>query len=252
MIKRVKSKEEIPIDQIKQFKEQLKNSQKIVFFGGAGVSTASGIPDFRSSKGLYMQESGTRFSAEEMISHSFYKRNPKAFFDYYFEHLVFESAEPNDAHYFLAELEKKGKAVHIVTQNIDGLHQKAGSSIVHELHGTTLKNYCEKCATEYTLPELKKDKDGIPRCQKDGGIVRPAIVLYEEGLDQSVVQAAIEAIQSADMLIIAGTSLVVYPAAGLIRYFSGDYLVAINKTPIQVPTNTLVFEDSLSSIFSQL
>lgn len=239
-------------NKIEALKTQLANSNRIVFFGGAGVSTASGIPDFRSSKGLYRQESGTHVSAEEMISHTFYKRYPKEFFKYYFEHLVFEEAEPNEAHDFIKRLEEQGKEVSVVTQNIDGLHQKAGSSRVHELHGSVLNNYCTECLLHYEIDELELDKEGIPRCPKDGAIVRPDIVLYEEGLDQQVVQAAINDIQKADMLIIAGTSLVVYPAAGLIHYFTGDYLVAINKTPIQVPQGTLVFEDSISNVFSQL
>lgn len=237
---------------IKKLKHQFKDSQKIVFFGGAGVSTESGIPDFRSSKGLYMQESGTHVSAEEMISHTYYKRHPKEFFNYYFENLVFENAAPNEAHVFLRDLEEQGKEVSIVTQNIDGLHQKAGSSVVHELHGSVLRNYCTDCHVHYEIDELELDKDGIPRCPRDGAIVRPDIVLYEEGLDQNVVQAAVTDIQNADMLMIAGTSLVVYPAAGLIDYFNGDHLVAINKSTIRVPQNTLVFEDSISNVFSKL
>lgn len=239
-------------EKIEQLKEQLTDSQKIVFFGGAGVSTASGIPDFRSSKGLYFQDTKTQVSAEEMISHTFYKRHPKEFFKYYFEYLVYEDAEPNEAHDFLKELEDQGKDVHIVTQNIDGLHQKAGSTKVHELHGSVLRNYCTKCNTSYSIEELELDDDGIPRCPADDGIVRPDIVLYEEGLDQNVIQQAIDAIQTADMLMIAGTSLVVYPAAGLINYFNGDYLVAINKSSIRVPDNTLLFEDSIANVFEKL
>ncbi len=240
------------MDKIDQLKEQLANSQKIVFFGGAGVSTESGIPDFRSSEGLYMQDSGTQVSAEEMISHTFYKRYPKEFFKYYFENLVFEEAEPNEAHIFLKDLEDEGKDVSIVTQNIDGLHQKAGSTTVHELHGSTLRNYCTQCGNRYEISELELDEEGIPRCPNDGAIVRPDIVLYEEGLDQSVIQAAVQDISEADMLMIAGTSLVVYPAAGLIHYFNGDHLVAINKSPIRIPDDALVFEDSISNVFSKL
>lgn len=239
-------------NKIEQFKEQLANSQKIVFFGGAGVSTESGIPDFRSAEGLYMQEADARFSAEELVSHTFYKNYPKDFFNYYFENLVFEDAMPNEAHVFLKELEDSGKDVRVVTQNIDGLHQKAGSSIVHELHGSVLRNYCTKCHTWYDISELELDEDGIPRCSKDGALVRPDIVLYEEGLDQSVIEEAVHDIQTADMLIIAGTSLIVYPAAGLVNYFNGDYLVAINKTPITVPAGTLEFEDTISNVFSKL
>ena len=239
-------------DKIEQLKTQLADSQKVVFFGGAGVSTASGIPDFRSSKGLFMQDSGTHIPAEEIISHTVYKRHPEQFFNYYFEHLVFENAEPNEAHEFIKLLEDQGKEVSVVTQNIDGLHQKAGSSRVHELHGSVLTNYCTKCSMQYSLNELQLDEDGIPRCSKDGAIVRPDVVLYEEGLNQEVIQQAITDIQNADMLMIAGTSLVVYPAASLIHYFNGDYLVAINKTPIQVPQGTLVFEETISNVFSKL
>jgi len=239
-------------NQIEQLKEQIASSQNIVFFGGAGISTESGIPDFRSSKGIYMQETNTQVSAEEMISHTFYKEYPKAFFDFYFENLVYEDAEPNEAHDFLKNLEDQGKNVSIVTQNIDGLHQKAGSSRVHELHGSTLRNYCTECGRHYAIDELELDADGIPRCSLDGAIVRPDIVLYEEGLDQEVVEQAVEDIQKADMLIIAGTSLVVYPAAGLINYFNGDNLVAINKSSIRVPEGTLTFEDSISNVFSKL
>lgn len=238
--------------QITQFKKQLETSQNIVFFGGAGVSTESGIPDFRSAEGLFMRESGRQITPEEMISYTFFKRNPKEFFSYYFENLVFDEAEPNVAHTFLKDLEDQGKRVSIVTQNIDGLHQKAGSSIVHELHGTTLRNYCVDCYTHYENSELDLDEDGIPRCTKDGAIVRPDIVLYEEGLDQPTIQQAVEDIQHADMMIIAGTSLVVYPAAGLINYFNGDHLVAINKSPIRVPSGTLVFEDTISRVLSKV
>ena len=240
------------MNKIEQLQEQLADSQKIVFFGGAGVSTESGIPDFRSSEGLYMQDSGMQVSSEEIISHTFYKRYPKEFFAYYFKNLVFEDAEPNEAHAFLKDLEDQGKDISIVTQNIDGLHQKAGSTTVHELHGSTLRNYCTNCGNKYEISELELDEDGIPKCPNDGAIVRPDIVLYEEGLDQGVIQAAVKDISEADMLMIAGTSLVVYPAAGLINYFNGDYLVAINKSPIRIPENTLMFEDSISNVFSKL
>ena len=174
------------------------------------------------------------------------------FFKYYFENLVFEEAEPNEAHIFLKDLEDEGKDVSIVTQNIDGLHQKAGSTTVHELHGSTLRNYCTQCGNRYEISELELDEEGIPRCPNDGAIVRPDIVLYEEGLDQSVIQAAVQDISEADMLMIAGTSLVVYPAAGLIHYFNGDHLVAINKSPIRIPDDALVFEDSISNVFSKI
>lgn len=239
-------------DKIEQLKEEIADSQKIVFFGGAGVSTESGIPDFRSAEGLYMKETGTQFSAEEMVSDTFFKQQPKMFFENYFKNLVFADAEPNEAHIFLKELENKGKDVRIVTQNIDGLHQKAGSSIVHELHGSILRNHCTQCGTTYDLAELELDKEGIPRCPKDGAIIKPDVVLYGEMLDQNTIEQSVQDIQEADMMIIAGTSLIVYPAAGLINYFNGKYLVAINKTPITVPSDTLVFEDSISTVFAKL
>lgn len=187
-----------------------------------------------------------------MISNTFYKNYPKEFFSYYFKNLVYKDAKPNRTHKFLKELENKGKDIRIVTQNIDGLHQKSGSRIVHELHGSVLRNYCTKCGTNYKLSELKLDQDGIPRCENDDAIVRPDVVLYEENLDQRVLKNSIHDIQTADMLIIAGTSLIVYPAAGLINYFNGEYLVAINKTPISAPQGTLMFEESLSNVFSKL
>ena len=231
-------------------KEQLADSSKIAFFGGAGVSTASGIPDFRSAEGLFIQDRGYSYSAEQIISNSFYRQHPQEFFDYYYENLIYPEAEPNLAHQFLAELEKTGKDVSIITQNIDGLHQLAGSSKVYELHGSVLRNHCETCKTPYDLAAITKDAEGIPRCPLDGGIVRPDVVLYEEGLDQSVVNGAVAALMEADLLIVAGTSLVVYPAAGLIDYFNGKHFVVINKTPLQVrKPDALVFEATLDDVF---
>lgn len=238
---------------IKQFRNELNESDKIVFFGGAGVSTASGIPDFRSASGLFMQSTGKTYSAEEIISRSFFERNPEEFFDFYFDKLIYPDAKPNLAHSFLADLEKRGKDITIITQNIDGLHQQAGSQNVLELHGSVLKNYCLTCRKSYPLNELVRDKNGVPRCQEDSGIVRPEIVLYEEGLNQATIEATISAIEEADMLIVAGTSLIVYPAAGLINYFKGKYLVVINKTPIQTNlANALIFEAALNDVFSQM
>lgn len=237
---------------IKAFKKQLAESQMIVFFGGAGVSTESGIPDFRSSTGLYSENNRGHYSAEELVSYSFFKRYPDEFFDYYFKHLVFEEAEPNAGHLFLKELEDAGKDVHVITQNIDGLHQKAGSSKVYELHGSVRRNYCTKCGQPYDLSELELDTAGIPTCPLDHAIVRPDVVLYEENLDQNTMQGAISAIKRADMLIIAGTSLSVYPAAGLIRYFDGEHLVAINKSSLTVPAGTLIFEDSIGNVLAEL
>lgn len=211
----------------------LRESNNIVFFGGAGVSTESNIPDFRSPTGLYgeKKERTYPYSAETMLSHTFYERRPKDFFDFYFNEMIYPDALPNDAHKALVELEKMGKLKAIITQNIDGLHQKAGSTTVYELHGSVLRNYCEKCSRFYTLEEVMdaRDKDGIPRCKDDGAIIKPDVVLYEEGLDSNILMNAVEAIQKADCLIIGGTSLVVYPAAGLIDYFHGKYLVLINR-----------------------
>lgn len=240
-------------NKIQQFQEKLEQSNKIVFFGGAGVSTASGIPDFRSATGLFMQTTGKNFSAEEIISRSFFERYPEEFFEFYFDKLIYPEAKPNLAHKFLVDLEKRGKDVTIVTQNIDGLHQVAGSRNVLELHGTVLDNYCLQCNKAYSLEELTRDKQGVPRCKEDHGIVRPDIVLYEEGLNQQTIQDTISAIEEADMLMVAGTSLIVYPAAGLINYFKGEHFVVINKTPIHTYLpNALVFEDTLNEVFSRM
>lgn len=240
-------------DKLQAFQRQLAASKKVVFFGGAGVSTASGIPDFRSATGLFMQATGKNFTAEEIISRSFFERYPEEFFEFYFDKLIYPEAKPNLAHEFLVELEKAGKDVTVVTQNIDGLHQKAGSQRVLELHGTVLDNYCLLCDRHYSLVELTRDEKGIPRCKEDHGIVRPDIVLYEEGLNQQTIEAAITAIEEADMLIVAGTSLIVYPAAGLINYFKGKHFVVINKTPIHTYLpNALVFESTLNEVFGRM
>ncbi|MDR1321962.1 MAG: NAD-dependent protein deacylase [Gracilibacteraceae bacterium] len=225
----------------------INESRNIVFFGGAGVSTESGIPDFRSENGLYHAKSKYGRSPEEMLSHSFYVAQPEIFFAYYKENLVF-TAEPNAAHIALARLEEMGKLKAVVTQNIDGLHQKAGSKIVFELHGSIERNYCENCRASYdaayTLrPEACTGADAIvPRCAKCGGIVKPDVVLYEEPLDSAVMSGAIAAIEAADTMIVGGTSLVVYPAAGLLNYFNGKNLVLINKsaTPYDRRANLVV------------
>lgn len=240
-------------NKVRQFQSELSESDKIVFFGGAGVSTASGIPDFRSASGLFMQSTGKTYSAEEIISRSFFERNPEEFYDFYFDKLIYPDAKPNLAHSFLADLEKRGKDITIITQNIDGLHQQAGSQNVLELHGSVLENYCLTCGKSYSLNQLVRDEKGIPRCQEDAGIVRPDIVLYEEGLNQATIEATISAIEEADMLIVAGTSLIVYPAAGLINYFKGKHFIVINKTPIQTyQPNALIFEAALNDVFSQM
>ena len=204
----------------------------MVLFGGAGVSTESGIPDFRSADGIYSQDGIV--SPEQMVSRSFFDAHPKEFYDFYFGSMVFPDAQPNQAHRKLAELEQKGTLSAVITQNVDGLHQKAGSRNVLELHGSSLRNYCVRCRTPYTAEELaaahERASDGIPRCEC-GGIIRPDVVLYEEALDTDVLRGAIEAISRANLLLIAGTSLVVYPAAGLIDYFRGSHLAIVNRDP---------------------
>ena len=202
------------------------DSTNIVFFGGAGVSTESGIPDFRSEDGLYRQK--YKYSPEQVISHSFFMKYPEVFYEFYKEKMMCLDAKPNAAHNKLAELESSGKLNAVVTQNIDGLHQKAGNKTVYELHGSIHRNYCMKCKKFYDAKYVKNQK-GIPYCEC-GGMIKPDVVLYEEGLDGNVINAAIRAIASADTLIIGGTSLVVYPAAGFIDYFQGKHLVVINKS----------------------
>ncbi len=215
-----------PIEILRQWVEE---SNNIVFFGGAGVSTESGIPDFRSVDGLYHQKYD--YPPETILSHSFYKSNPKEFWRFYRDKMLCLDARPNPAHLRLAQWEAVGKLRAVVTQNIDGLHQKAGSKTVWELHGSVHRNYCERCGKFYTAEQIL-DSEGIPRCTC-GGPIKPDVVLYEEGLSQRVMEESVEAIAQADVLIIGGTSLVVYPAAGLIRYYGGNKLVVINKTPLE-------------------
>lgn len=212
--------------EVKKLQEIIDDSSKIVFFGGAGVSTESNIPDFRSADGLYQQQ--YKYSPEQIVSHSFFKRHTEAFYDFYKEKMMFLDAKPNKAHLKLAELEKAGKLTAIVTQNIDGLHQLAGSKKVYELHGSIHRNYCQRCMQFYDAAYVKYS-DGIPKC-KCGGTIKPDVVLYEEGLDSQIIENSIRAISEADTLIIGGTSLVVYPAAGFIDYFRGKHLVVINKS----------------------
>ena len=210
----------------------LAKTKSLVFFGGAGVSTESGIPDFRSVDGLYHQK--FRYLPEVMLSHSFYESHTAEFFDFYRKKLIVHGAKPNAAHLRLAKLERQGVCKAVVTQNIDGLHQAAGSQTVYELHGSTLRNYCTRCGKFYPVEFIEQaggQGDGIPRCTACGGIVKPDVVLYEEGLDEQTLENAVRAIAAADTLIVGGTSLAVYPAAGLLRYFRGDELVVINKQP---------------------
>ena len=209
-----------------QLQKMIDESSRIVFFGGAGVSTESGIPDFRSADGIYHQQ--YKYSPEQVVSHTFFMRYPEAFYEFYKEKMMALDAKPNPAHLKLAELEKAGKLTAVVTQNIDGLHQAAGSRNVYELHGSIHRNYCMKCGEFYDAGYVK-NCDGVPRCEC-GGMIKPDVVLYEEGLDQETIQGAVRAISRADMLLIGGTSLVVYPAAGFIDYFRGKYLAVINKS----------------------
>ena len=211
-----------------QLKDWINESDNIVFFGGAGVSTESGIPDFRSVDGLYHQK--FQSPPETILSHSFYVRRKAEFYDFYRAKMLAPWAQPNAAHRKLAQWEQEGKLKAVITQNIDGLHQAAGSRTVYELHGSTLRNYCVKCGAFYDV-DFIANSTGVPRCPKCGGIIKPDVVLYEEGLDEQVLSGAVSAIRRADTLIIGGTSLVVYPAAGLIRYFRGDHLVVINMQP---------------------
>ena len=227
----------------------VKESKRIVFFGGAGVSTESGIPDFRSVDGLYNQK--FEYPPEQIISHSFYKRDPAYFFRFYREKMLPLGFEPNVTHLKLAQWEQEGKLFGIVTQNIDGLHQKAGSKKVYELHGSVLRNYCVKCGKFYSAEFVKNHPD-IPRCDC-GGIVKPNVVLYEESLNSNTIEAAVDAITGADLLIVAGTSLTVYPAAGLINYYRGNRMVLINRdiTPFDNQAD-LVFHCGLGEIFKKL
>ncbi|MBR3159636.1 MAG: NAD-dependent protein deacylase [Atopobiaceae bacterium] len=211
-----------------ELKSRVERAGKVVFFGGAGVSTASGIPDFRSPDGLYHQRFA--YPPETMLSHSFYETHTKEFFDFYRTRMIALDAQPCQAHRKLAELEAQGKVSAVVTQNIDGLHQLAGSRRVWELHGSVHRNICRRCGAVYSA-EWVLDTTGVPHCERCGGEVKPDVVLYEEGLDERVIEGAVRAIATADMLIIGGTSLVVYPAAGLVRYFRGNQLVICNLQP---------------------
>lgn len=238
---------------IEALEKILQHSRNLVFFGGAGVSTESGIPDFRSVDGLYHQK--FKYPPETMLSHTFYETHTAEFFAFYREKLIVHGAKPNPAHLRLAKLEQQGKCRAVVTQNIDGLHQAAGSKTVYELHGSTLRNYCTHCGKFFPvefIEEAGKTGDGIPRCTACGGIVKPDVVLYEEGLDEQTIENAVNAIRQADTLIIGGTSLAVYPAAGLIRYFCGDDLVIINKQPTPADaTATLLINQPIGQALSE-
>lgn len=235
---------------MKTLQEIIDNGKSIVFFGGAGVSTESGIPDFRSKDGLYNQKYD--YPPETILSHTFFMNNTKEFYRFYREKMLIDGVQPNSAHLKLAELERACKLSAIVTQNIDGLHQAAGSKNVFELHGSVHRNYCMNCHTFYSFDFIKSSQ-GIPVCEKCGGIIKPDVVLYEEGLDEETINGAVSAIASADVLIIAGTSLNVYPAAGLIRYFNGNKLVLINRDETSVDSSaSLVIHDKVGKVLKEI
>jgi NAD-dependent deacetylase len=281
------------MNEIEKLKGLIGGARNLVFFGGAGVSTESGIPDFRSEKGLYKAQQEYGRSPEAMISHSFFMTNPDVFFHYYKENMLYPEAQPNAAHLGLAQIEKDGKAIGIVTQNIDGLHQAAGSATVYELHGSVHRNYCLDCGAKYDLAYVLDpahcvfQSDGqsggnaaqddrsngqrdenithgalhggnaattyVPYCEKCGGMVRPDVVLYEEGLDDDTVSGAVAAIRQADLLIVGGTSLVVYPAAGFLNYFRGDALVLINMSETGVDSRAdLVIRQPIGEVFMEM
>lgn len=237
-------------EQLETLRTWINESDNIVFFGGAGVSTESGIPDFRSADGLYHQQYD--YPPETILSHTFFQRNTEEFYRFYRAKMLVLDAKPNAAHKKLAEWEQQGKLKAVVTQNIDGLHQAAGSKVVYELHGSVHRNYCQKCGAFYDARYMLESTE-IPRCEKCGGLIKPDVVLYEEGLDQATINGAVHAISQADVLIIGGTSLTVYPAAGLIDYYNGNKLVLINKsvTPMDSRADLLV-QGPIGEIFSQL
>jgi NAD-dependent deacetylase len=241
--------EKVALTEIEKLQSMINSSKNIVFFGGAGVSTESGIPDFRSTDGLYNQKYA--YPPETIISHTFFHYHTEEFYKFYRDRMLYPEAKPNAAHVYLARLEAAGKLKAVVTQNIDGLHQAAGSKKVWELHGSVLRNYCMRCGKFYDMPYIK-NSTGVPRCTC-GGIIKPDVVLYEEGLHGDVIEGAVKAIAFADMLIIGGTSLVVYPAAGFVEYFHGKHLVVINKTATSAESRAdLVLHYPIAKVFSEL
>lgn len=241
------------MNRVEKLKDIIDKSKSIVFFGGAGVSTESNIPDFRSECGLYKTKNKYSYPPEIMLSHSFFMEHTEDFFDFYKAKMIYKEAKPNDAHMALAELEKRGKLKAVITQNIDGLHQLAGSKNVLELHGSVLRNYCMECEKSFDLDYVYYSKELIPHCDHCGGVVKPDVVLYEESLDMNVMYSAVKHIQEADTLIIGGTSLVVYPAAGLVQYFNGKNLVLINKdvTPYDSKAD-LVINDKIGKVLKEI
>lgn len=237
---------------IDKLKEIIENSDNIVFFGGAGVSTESNIPDFRSSTGLYKTNEGFQYPPEQMLSHSFFLSNTKDFYDFYKKKMIYKNAKPNDAHISLAKLEKMGKLKAVITQNIDGLHQMAGSKEVLELHGSVHRNYCMKCNKFFDLDYIINSKD-IPECDVCGGVIKPDVVLYEENLDMDVLSKAVSFIEKCNVLIVGGTSLTVYPSAGLVQYYRGDKLILINKSSTQYDNRAdIIINDKIGEALKQV
>ena len=237
-------------EKIQELQKIVDGHRNIVFFGGAGVSTESGIPDFRSVDGLYHQKYA--WPPETILSHTFFVQHTEEFYRFYRDKMLALDARPNAAHKKLAEMETAGKLKAVVTQNIDGLHQKAGSRTVYELHGSVHRNYCTRCGAFYDA-EFIKESEGVPHCTRCGGVIKPDVVLYEEGLDQNTIEGAVRAIEHADVLIVGGTSLVVYPAAGLVQYFRGDRIVLINKGSTSMDrTADLLIQDPIGQVLSQL
>lgn len=240
------------MDKYETLKDILNHVRQIVVFTGAGISVPSGIPDFRSADGIYNQKTNLKASPEEIISHSFYKSHPEEFFEFYKEKMCYPKAEPNIAHKYFANLEKKGKNVIVVTQNIDGLHQKAGSNMVYELHGNVHRNYCENCGRYFGLDYVLNSK-GVPHCDKCGATVKPDVVLYEESLNEDTIQRSISAIMTCDVLVVIGTSLSVYPAAGFVRYFRGEYIILINKQPTPYDNQAdLLFNEDVVEVIKKI
>lgn len=233
-------------------KSMIDEGNQIVVFTGAGISVASGIPDFRGEKGVFTSTKKDEFNPEEVLSHSYFTSHTKEFFDFYRRKMLYENAKPSLAHKYFAELEKKGKKVVVVTQNIDGLHQAAGSSLVNELHGNVHRNYCEKCNRLFGIKYILDSKE-IPVCDKCGGVIKPDVVLYEEPLNEDIITRTISAIMTCDVLVVVGTSLIVYPAAGFLRYFRGKYLIVINKT--ETPYDNmcdLVINEDVESVIKKI
>lgn len=240
-------------DEIEKLRAMIGSSRRLCVFSGAGISVPSGIPDFRSASGLYRQPGLSGYAPEEIISHTFFFKHTALFYQFYREKMVFEDAQPNAAHRYFAELEQNGKDVSVVTQNIDGLHSKAGSQEVYEIHGTIYKNHCLDCGRFFDLSAVAHAPQTVPRCNVCGGVIKPDVVLYEEGLDDTVVRGAVQAIRAADTLLVIGTSLSVYPAASFLQFFGGSRLAVINKTKTSAPVHgALEIQDDIVHVIQQL